>query len=873
MPATLPSLLDAALGYAGRGWAVFPVHGWTGERCTCGRAECDSPAKHPHTKEGLHDASIGAEQIRAWWKRWPDANVAVATGEISGMVVIDVDGTAGEATLEQLEAEHGMLPDTARAITGGDGLHYLFRHPGERVRNSAKKKLGPGLDVRGDGGYIVVAPSLHRSGNRYEWLDDTELAEMPAWLLERLRDPVAPRPAERPAPVERRDGGGTPYGLEAMAKELEELRQCQQGGRNDRLNQAAFSLGQLVAGGELDEGLVAGELERIALGIGLGAREVANTIASGLEGGKREPRRAPGPRQRWGSPGTSSDPPRPSHGTEPQPATGGPAGGVDVEERDDDGPEHHKTDLGNARRLVEAHGRDLRYCHAWSTWLVWDGRRWQRDQTGEIFRRAKDTIGRIYARAVSLPSDDRKALIKHALASENSRRIEAMVTLARSEKGIPVVPERLDANPWLLNVMNGTIDLRTGELRPHDPRDGISRLVPVAYYPDAKAPQWERFVDEVLAGNEELVGYLRRAIGYALTGDVSEQCLFFLYGSGANGKSTLLTTLLTLLGDYGKQTEPDLLMMRYGDVHPTGMADLMGARLAVAVEVEQGRRLAESLVKQLTGGDRIKARFMRQDFFEFAPTHKLFLAANHKPVVKGTDAAIWRRIRLVPFTVAFAPEQQDRGLVDRLRGELPGILAWAVRGCLEWQRDGLGAPAEVVKATSGYRSEMDTIGQFIEERCELGEDLWATAADLRKAYTDWCEELGERPENAKVFGGALAERGFERQRNRSNRRWEWHGIGLATTPSIFATHRDPSRPVSGDDASRARGSASSAKKGRMGRDGSRGDDEPRQTEVDGDGWTWFDKAIGGCVVCDTPCRSTDTEGRPRHPFCAIGGTF
>jgi putative DNA primase/helicase len=433
------------------------------------------------------------------------------------------------------------------------------------------------------------------------------------------------------------------------------------------------------------------------------------------------------------------------------------------------------TDYGNAERLVDRHCESLRYVHLWGRWLVFDGKRWTIDNSGEVQRRAKETVRGIYGEAESAVDEaQRKDLARHAVRSESQNRIDAMISLATSEPGIPICPEDLDANPWLLNVENGTIDLRTGQLRDHDRADLITNLAPVDYDDQAAAPTFAAFLETVLP-SEELRRFVQRMLGYCLTGAVSEQVLFFLYGVGANGKSTLINTFLEGLGDYGKQAAPELLTAKPG-THPTELADLMGARFVPSVEVEDGRRLAESLVKQLTGGDRIKARFMRQDFFEFDPTHKVLLAANHKPVIRGTDHAIWRRIKLIPFEIVIPNEEQDKNLPEKLRAELPGILAWAVRGCLDWQRDGLAEPPQVTDATAEYREEMDTLGAFIEECCVAGPGASVKATPLYEAYKAWCEQNGETYQKQKWFGMRLTERGFERMK--SGVYW-WHGIGLS----------------------------------------------------------------------------------------------
>ena len=440
------------------------------------------------------------------------------------------------------------------------------------------------------------------------------------------------------------------------------------------------------------------------------------------------------------------------------------------------------TDLGNAERLVEQHGADLRYCYAWEKWLVWDGRVWKVDDTGEVERRAKETVRAIYLEAANAESADaRKALASHAKGSEARGRIEAMISLARSEPGIAISPEELDADPWSLTTPNGTLDLRTGMLRNHRREDHITKSSPVEYDPEANAPTWARFLERILPG-EELRAFVKRAVGYSATGDTSEQCMMINHGTGANGKSTFQEAIATALGDYAMRAPTEMLLAKHSSGIPNDVARLKGARFVSASETEEGRRLAESLVKDLTGQDTITARFMRAEWFDFRPTHKLWLSTNHKPEIRGTDTAIWRRIRLVPWAITIPPKEQDKKLPEKLRAELPGILAWIVQGCMEWQREGLRPSAEVRRATGKYRAEMDVLAAFIDEECVVSEHAMASAKALYSAYRGWCEENGEKPESQRKFGGRLKERGFENGKitsgpNKGN--VEWYGVGLA----------------------------------------------------------------------------------------------
>ena len=437
---------------------------------------------------------------------------------------------------------------------------------------------------------------------------------------------------------------------------------------------------------------------------------------------------------------------------------------------------YNLTDLGNARRLVHRHGRNLRYCWLWRKWLVWDGKRWVKDDTGEVYRLAKETVSSIYQEAAAAPNDEaRKELGKHATRSEAGARIKEMVDLARSD--VPVMPDELDASPDLLNTESGTIDLRAGELREHRREDLITKIAPTTYRPDAAAPTWETFLKRVLPG-DDLRAFVQRAVGYSATGDTSEQCMFINHGTGANGKSTFQEAIAAALGDYAMRAPTEMLLAKRSDGVPNDVARLKGARFVSASETEEGRRLAESRIKDLTGQDTITARFMKAEWFDFAPTHKLWLSTNHKPEIRGTDAAIWRRIRLVPWAVTIPPAEQDKKLPIALRHELAGILAWVVRGCLQWRREGLQAPDEVRKATGEYRAEMDVLAGFLVECCELDTGHWEYAKDLYECYKRWCDENGERPEPQRKFGGRLGERGFQRDRGGSRGAGIWRGVRL-----------------------------------------------------------------------------------------------
>ncbi len=326
------------------------------------------------------------------------------------------------------------------------------------------------------------------------------------------------------------------------------------------------------------------------------------------------------------------------------------------------------TELGNARRLVAAHGEDVRYCAQWGRWLTWDGVRWRIDDTGEIYRRAKAVLDTMWHDVAATEGAERSEFVKHVRASSQDRGIKATISIACSEPGVPVSPGDLDQHPHLLNCPNGTIDLRTAELRPHCRNDLITKCTGANFVPDAASPVWDRFVRDVFDCNDELIGFVRRFFGYSVYGIVREHVLAVFHGDGANGKSTLLEAIMHALGpDYSTKATADLLVVKPGSTHPTERADLFGKRFVAAVETEDGKRLNESLVKELTGNDTVKARRMYEDSWTFEPTWKIALCTNHKPSIRGTDFGIWRRIHLVPFTQTFEGNRRDLRMSEKLR--------------------------------------------------------------------------------------------------------------------------------------------------------------------------------------------------------------
>lgn len=420
------------------------------------------------------------------------------------------------------------------------------------------------------------------------------------------------------------------------------------------------------------------------------------------------------------------------------------------------------TDLGNAHRFVTEHGSRVRYVDAWKSFLTYDGIRWRRDDLGEVERMAKHTMLQMYDSLKDLPdSKERRDLFTRLQRSLSAQRLHAMIDLVKSEPGIPVCPEHFDANPWLLNVQNGTIDLLTGDLGPHDPADLITKLAPVNYREDAKAPVWDAFLDRIMGGDSDLMGYLRRIAGYSMTGDTSERAIFILYGSGANGKSKFLEAISYVLGDYARHTRADVLLTKRNNDSTHEVAVLRGARLVTASESEDGRRLAEGLVKSVTGDEKIRSRLLYQNSEEFKPEFKILVATNHKPIVKGQDEGIWDRLKLVPFLARITENERDLKLGDKLQAEAEGILWWMIQGLKEWRQWGLATPETVRAATAGYRDEMDTLGLFLGERTQAAPGSKAQLKEVYRAYTDWVSGNGLPRMSSVALAAELRRRGLD----------------------------------------------------------------------------------------------------------------
>ena len=682
-------LKDSAADYASNGLKVFP---------------CIPNEKRPLTSHGFKDASSNEQIINNWWNKHPAANIGLPTGKINNLVVVDVDvknNAGGMDSLKHLQDECGEF-DTKVVHTPSGGLHFYFRYPNGVNTIKNRTNMRPGIDIRADGGYVVV-PGSSINGNYYEFDDkDKEIFELPERLLEMLVSNTT---------IHKK------YNVERLALPIsEESLGIKKGSRNDSIFKFACSLKDINTPYE-------------------DAVTQVTTVANNCS-----------------PPLSNSEAIKCLDSAWKYEAN------------------FHLTELGNAKRLVNKFGSSLRYVVEFKQWLVWKGDRWMFDEIGEIHRLAKRVTLGIYKETANTTSDDRRrALAKFASRSESQRALDALIKLARTEEDIPLRVSELDKDPYLLGVNNGVINLRVGSLRTNTQSEYITKLAPVTFNPDAVCPKWIRFLDQSMDGNKDMIEYLQRIVGYSLTGITTEQQLFFLYGFGANGKSVFINTIQDLLGDYAMQTPVSTLMTKNKGSVNNDVARLRGARFVATTETEEHSKFNESEVKLLTGGDMITARFLKKEFFEFRPEFKLWISGNHKPV-PGDGHGIWRRLILIPFDIVIKEKNIDRELPTKLREELPGILNWAIKGCLKWQEDGLKTPDKILDAIKEYKSEMDTIQNWMDDcwKEEALPNAQIKASNLYLSYKKWNESNGEFfTFSQRMLGTKLKERGFEKKRKSS----------------------------------------------------------------------------------------------------------
>lgn len=827
------TMAEWASGYADKlGWSVFP---------------CRPKMKVPATAHGFRDAERDPGMVRELWEGRPDCNIGLATGAVSGVWVFDVDAKApdvepgdlapmtGPEALAVLEERYGALPDTRRVRTSGGGMHVYFRLPtlpeGRTLRNRSRIRVDgrmAGLDVRADGGYVVLPPSVHPSGAIYTWDGPTrEVAEAPGWLL----DLVAPPPPQRrpAAPLPEVSGEGPRrYGSAALRKALERLNGLSREVAHDAVFREAASLGELVAGGCLDAGEVEAALVAAAVACGRSEREAGRTVRDGMAKGAQNPRR---PEVREWAPrsvGRRSEGPIVEAPPWDEPIPGEPApelrevgaeehveevGGLDDADEVPawlgEPPEpvgwaapaepDRMTDLGNSRILVRLAGRDFRWCAAMpgEGWMRWDGARWRLDTTravdraaqgvsrwwrerGEAEMDAAEALGR--AAETDEERDAAKAAVREArrvigwsLECEGARRLSSMVKLAQVDESVVTEQGQWDAHPELVCTPSATYNLRT--MRQYAPRRGdlLTRRTSVSAEAGG-CPLWESFVFRIMGGDLEMFSFLQRCMGYSLLGNPN-QVMFIAYGStGANGKTTLIDVMREILGDYLVTARVETFIDKPAGGIPNDLAALAGARVVTCSEPKEGAELDVSVVKLVTGGDPVTARFLNREFFSFVPNFALWYIANHKPIVRDAGYAIWRRLMLIPFEVTIPEHERDPDLGAKLRREAPCILRWMLDGLKAYREMGLSPPERVRAANAAYREESDIIGLFLEECVSKVNELEGasvTTGDVYAVFREWCADQGiQKPPTQITLSRKLSDRGWRQVANRhEGRRW------------------------------------------------------------------------------------------------------
>ena len=704
------------------------------------------PDKRPLTKHGFKDASRDPAHIDRWWAQHPNAMVGMPTGEASGIWAVDVDVADCKQGMQTLAGLGWRLEDVGQtAVTGTatGGLHILYKWVEDApVRNSASA-IGPDIDVRGEGGYLIMPGSRLADGRRYTWENPPGLFPVvdapPDVLAAALRAcGLGPKPFDE-IPKERAGDGSTGYGLTALRDECSRLAAAVPGTRNDTLNRAAFRMGQLVAIKQLAEAAARQGLLEAALACGLAAEDgkdaVLKTLESGLSAGLQKPRSASGT----------------------------------VAANDDAAGLLPTTEDGLARVLADRNADHVRYDHHAAAWFRYDGGIWRKDETGQVVYACRELCREASAAA---PEGAQKVLGKMATFAGIERA-------ARSDPKLAVTAEYWDTDPYLAGAAGCAVNLRTGQLMAPDPDHRLTKSFAVAPAETAVCPRWHLFLSETFGGDVELIRFVQQFLGYGLTGDVSEHALLYGIGGGGNGKSVLVNVVSWIMGDYAITIPMETLAASQFDRHPTELAMLKGARFVTASETEAGRAWAEARIKALTGGDRIRARFMRQDFFEFDPTFKLFAVGNHQPRITTADDALRRRINIVPFNNK--PAQPDPDLERQLRLEGPGILRWMIDGVLDWQAHGLVRPPVVTQATAAYFDDQDLFQQWLDDECDAepgNTHKWETATNLYGSWRDYTARAGEQPGHQNAFGERLKRFGFRSERNKSGRFWS--GIQLRT---------------------------------------------------------------------------------------------
>ncbi len=686
--------------------------------------------KKPRIKNGFKSATTDEKQVRIWWERWPDASIGMPTGVVSGKLVIDVDPrNGGDKSLDVLLEKYCPFPETLLAITGGCGKHYFFEVNGLTIRSG---ELAPGIDIKAEGGYVILPPSPHPSGNRYAWANNTRVSEMPTWLEALLRE-------------RHRESAPENYGATSLKIET--------GKRNTWLTKCA---GRYRRAGDTPQAI----FEKIKMDYTNRCsheppmdddelRTIANSV--GRYAPTAEPEaESQGPPKAKVPPGSFL---MNGSATEPQEAKRIP-GRLPI------------TEVSNAERLAARFTEEIRYASDRRTWCVWKGTHWAVNDVMGVNRCMQEVARGLYFEAAEEPNEDlRRKLAKWARSSESRSVQSGSMDQARCKLEVCAFSKVFDTHPLLLNVSNGTIDLPAEEFQAHRREDFITKKVDIGYHPTARCPQFNRFLAETFGGNVPLIGYATRLAGYFLTGLTGEQKWWLFHGPTASGKSTFIKILHGLLGPYALALPENYFLISKHDTTDFVTANLAGVRLATCIETNEGRRLNVARIKAITGEDMISAQLKYQNYFEFKPQCKLVLVTNYPPHVPAGDDALWRRLRVLPFTISVPEEKRIPGLAEKLLSEEgAGILNWAITGYRDWHLNGLQEPEAVTDAVAEYRSSEDIVQNFLRECCEqcLEQDPpWRVARkDIYAEYLKWSKENNLKPMSAKKLASELRRLGI-----------------------------------------------------------------------------------------------------------------
>ena len=756
---------EAALSYASKGWPIFPCNG-----------------KDPLTPHGFKDASTDPEQIDAWWNKWPHANIGLDCGGAE-IVAIDIDPrNDGMTSWELLRQQYQDIPKTATSCTGGGGYHLLYSVPQGIDPKSLKVKLCQGIDVKRMGGYIILPPSVHPdTGKTYKWgngrgpdaLSPVPLPEPFVKLLTRMdTDPSTTATSEH-EPLSTND---------EIEKAREALKNLTPSRCDDYAEWIQVGLSLRALG---DAGLVIwDEWSKGSTHYHDGACNkhwstfpaTPKITLQSLYYWAQEDQ--PG----WKSPFSTN-----GHNSGEVPEPEFPSDESTLAENPVTNDILLKANLsseGNAECLVLLYGNKLRYDHTRLTWLIWNGEIWEIASEGQAERLTVATVRERYRAGANLPGTTeeqiayKKRFAGYMVNSENARNIKQVLESANTMPGIATKAEQWDADPWAVNAGAVTIDLKEVKTRSNRKEDYITKHLGTVFDPSAACPRWILFLNEVFHGDAELIAYIQRAIGYSLTGDVSEQAFFLCIGKGSNGKSVLFNIIGKLLGDYAGST--DFVTFDADTAEARGdLAKLKGTHLVTIIETDEDKHLAEARIKAITGKDRvITARALYERPFDYHVTFKLWLAMNHPPVVRGTDKGIWRRIQRIDFTETFENSRDDKTLEDKLVQELPGILNWALIGLKQWHSQRLSPAQSVRTVTNKYRDDSNMVGQWLDECTATGEKMEMKFKDGYKSFELWCRDHGiKNVPSHKSWVNGMSDKNYDNVVRR-NYGYVFIGIGL-----------------------------------------------------------------------------------------------